>query len=331
MTDRRRIRGGLPAVAWLAAAFFWSGFSFAHEVRPAYLEITESAPQQFHVVWKQPRQGARRLKIDPVFPAACIKENERMTASAATLTLRWQTACDLLAGNVAIAGLDRTLTDVFVRIETLEEGDKSFVLRPGSNSMRLSEPAAATSAYLRLGIEHILFGIDHLLFVLGLFLLVPYRKLVLTITAFTVAHSITLGLSALGGWRLPSQAVEIVIALSICLVALEALHRLRGRTTLGARFPWAIAFGFGLIHGFGFAGVLAEIGLPEDAQLWALLLFNVGVEIGQLAFVAVLIALAYAARLVASAPVRPAQIVTCYALGISGGFWTLERIAAGYF
>lgn len=304
----------------------------AHEVRPAYLEIVERAPNVHAVTWKQPIRGERRLRIDPVLPSTCDVTDESITPLGGTLIKRWQTSCDLRQGTVNVDGLNRTLTDVFVRIRLLDGTDVSTVLRPGDPPIDLSRPVpAATAAYLRLGIEHILLGPDHLLFVLGLFLLVRRNQLIATVTAFTVAHSITLALSALAGWSLPSGPVEIIIAMSISLLGLEALYRLRGRETLGARYPWSIAFGFGLIHGFGFAGALADIGLPPGAEIAALLLFNLGVEIGQLAFIAALIACTYAAANLTKISTRPVHAGACYALGVTGGFWTLERFAGTYF
>ena len=170
----------------------------AHEVRPAYLEITETAHGEYDVIWKQPVLDGRRLKLDPVFPGNCARKNERMSAPAATLVTRWSMACNLNNGELSISGLDRTLTDVFVRVERLEEDDVSALLRPGANAIQLSGPQGApTLAYFKIGVEHIILGFDHLLFVLGLVLLVRPRQLLGTVTAFTVAHSITLAASAL--------------------------------------------------------------------------------------------------------------------------------------
>ena len=303
----------------------------AHEVRPAYLEIVERLPGTHAVTWKQPIKGDRRLKIDPILPDQCTPTDESITPLGGTLIKRWQVSCDLTSGLIGIDGLDRTLTDVFVRIQLNDGTDVSTVLRPGDPPINLSGPApTATGAYLRLGIEHILLGFDHLLFVLGLFLLVRRNQLIATVTSFTIAHSITLALSALAGWSLPPTPVEIVIAMSISLLGLEALYRSRGQDTLGSRFPWSIAFGFGLIHGFGFAGALADIGLPPGAEVMALLLFNVGVEIGQLAFIAILMVGAYTISRIEALPAHPIQTAACYALGITGGFWTIERFTAAY-
>jgi len=304
----------------------------AHEVRPAYLEITETAHGEYDVIWKQPVLDGRRLKLDPVFPGNCARQNERMSAPAATLVTRWSMACNLNNGELSISGLDRTLTDVFVRVERLEEDDVSALLRPGANAIQLSGPQGApTLAYFKIGVEHIIFGFDHLLFVLGLVLLVRPRQLLATVTAFTVAHSITLAASALGGVTLPGPPVEIVIAMSIALLGAEAIYRKRGQDTLAQNQPWIIAFGFGLVHGFGFAGALSDIGLPKGAEIFALLLFNLGVEVGQVAFVIFVLALAWVGQRLYRQGAPFVRKAAAYAIGITGSFWAIERIATTFF
>lgn len=303
----------------------------AHEVRPAYLEITEAAPGQYDVTWKQPILDGRRLKLDPVLPEGCARENQRVTGTGATLVLRWSTRCSLDTGELSIDGLDRTLTDVFLRLHRLETGDITAVLRPGSSTISLAGPSGApTLAYFRIGVEHIIFGYDHLLFVLGLVLLVRPRQLLPTITAFTLAHSVTLAASALGGVSLPGAPVEITIAMSIALLGAEAIYRMRGRSTLAQRMPWLIAFGFGLIHGFGFAGALSEIGLPKGAEVMALLLFNLGVEAGQVAFVLAVLAFVWLGRQVYRRGEPALRLATAYAIGITGSYWAIERIAGTF-
>ena len=299
----------------------------AHEVRPAYLEVTETDPGTFAVTWKQPVLDGRRLKLDPVFPEGCDREHERADAAGGTLVQRWEMQCDLSTGQVEIAGLDRTLTDAFVRVDRLTGDDLSAVLRPGALQLDLASPTGApTATYFRIGVEHILFGFDHLLFVLGLVLLVRPRQLLATVTAFTLAHSLTLAAAALGGITLPGPPVEIVIAMSIALLGAETIYRSRGHETLSQRKPWLIAFGFGLVHGFGFAGALAEIGLPKGAEVLALLLFNLGVEVGQVAFVGAVLLLVLLAVRLARLPLAPARIIAAYAIGITGAYWAVERI-----
>ena len=299
----------------------------AHEVRPAYLEVTETTPGTYAVTWKQPVLDGRRLKLDPVFPEGCDREHERADAAGGTLIQRWEIQCDLSTGHIEIAGLERTLTDAFVRVDRLTGDDLSAVLRPGALQLDLASPTGApTTTYFRIGVEHILFGFDHLLFVLGLVLLVRPRQLLATVTAFTLAHSLTLAAASLGGITLPGPPVEIVIAMSIALLGAETIYRSRGRETLSQRKPWLIAFGFGLVHGFGFAGALAEIGLPKGAEVLALLLFNLGVEVGQVAFVGAVLLLVFLAVRLARLPLPPTRIVAAYAIGITGAYWAIERI-----
>ena len=316
----------------LAAWLMTAAPAVAHEVRPAYLEVMETEPGTYDVTWKQPVLDGRRLKIDPVFPEACVREGEYVASPGGTLVQRWTTHCDLSQGEIRIDGLERTLTDAFVRIDRLEGDDIGTVLRPASPVLDLTVPTGApVAAYFRIGVEHIIFGWDHLLFVLGMVLLVRPRQLLLTLTAFTVAHSITLASATLGGITLPGPPVEITIAMSIALLGAEAIHRIRGWNTLSQRIPWAIAFGFGLIHGFGFAGALAEIGLPKGAEAMALLLFNVGVEAGQILFVGVLLALAFVIHKLAEKTMLPARVALAYFIGFMGSYWAVERIAGAFF
>ena len=324
---------------WLAVCF--TGLSVwlmaaapaaAHEVRPAYLEVVETAPGTYDVTWKQPVLDGRRLKIDPVFPEACAREGEYVASPGGTLVQRWTTHCDLNQGEIRIDGLERTLTDALVRIDRLEGDDIGAVLRPATPALDLTMPTGAPVAtYFRIGVEHIIFGWDHLLFVLGMVLLVRPRQLLLTLTAFTVAHSITLAAATLGGITLPGPPVEITIAMSIALLGAEAMHRIKGWNTLSQRIPWAIAFGFGLIHGFGFAGALAEIGLPKGAEAMALLLFNVGVEAGQILFVSVLLAGAFIVHKLAAKRMVALRAVLAYFIGFMGSYWAIERIAGAFF
>ena len=318
---------------FLCAMYIIGGLSAeAHEVRPAYLELTETSPGTFDVIWKQPVLDGRRLKIDPVYPDGCMEESSSVQPLIASIIHSAKLHCDLSKGVLQIEGLERTLTDVFVRIDFLEKDDVSTVLRPGATRLDLAGPEGAPqAAYFIIGVEHIIFGYDHLLFVLGLLLLVRPLQLIGTVTSFTVAHSITLGASTLGNISLPGAPVEIVIAMSIALLGAEAIYRRRGEVTLGQKWPWVIAFGFGLIHGFGFAGALSEIGLPRGAEIMALFMFNVGVEAGQLAFVAVMLVMAWIVRRFSAAALTPAQVALAYFIGITGSFWSIERIAGTFF
>ncbi len=238
----------------------------------------------------------------------------------------------LVDRTVTIEGILGGATDVIVRVERLDGTTQTERLAPAEPFFTVREsPGAGEIAwdYLVLGVEHILGGIDHLLFVLALLLLVRnLRRLILTVTAFTVAHSITLVSAALGLVSLPGPPVEAVIALSIVFVAAEVIHDQQGRTSLTASSPWIVAFGFGLLHGFGFAGALQEVGLPQTAVPVALLMFNVGVEIGQLMFVAAMVLLAAIFSRVRVLSFPTVSRVISYGIGSVAAFWTIERVAA---
>ena len=322
----------LRLLVGLICLFITAPVTQAHEVNPAYLEVTETAPQRHAIVWKQPLKDGRRLRLVPVFPETCKTGPVQTQLAPGIVVQRWQIECDLSSGDIRVTGLERTLTDAFIRVQRLDGDTITAVLRAGSDRLALDSEATGSpaAAYLWIGVEHIWFGYDHLLFVLGMVLLVRLRQLFLTITAFTIAHSITLALSALAGVSLPGAPVEITIALSIVLLAREAIGRMRGELTLSQTYPWLIAFGFGLIHGFGFSGALASIGLPKGQEVLALLLFNLGVELGQLAFIAVLFAMgALVFRLVKTSE-RPLRYVAAYGIGIAGTYWALERISATF-
>ena len=331
--------------ALLAAAVIASAPVAAHEVRPAYLQIVETAPERFSVLWKQPLMQDRRLPIDPVLPNDCppLADPVPEVVSGA-LVQQWEVACPLDQGAIHISGLARTLTDVMVELQRLDGQRVNALLRPNSPSLDLGDPTPQVAAYLRLGVEHLLFGIDHVLFVVGLVYLIPNRwGLLKTVTAFTLAHSITLALSVLDLVRLPQGPVEAVIALSILFLARELLLPAARRSALTGGRPWIMAFIFGLLHGFGFAGALADIGLPRDQLAPALLLFNIGIEVGQLLIVGALLALLWAARLaglrpptavlqgVAQAPSVPHRglawidLGVIYGIGAMAAFWTIDR------
>lgn len=337
----RRAPDALPA---LLAALALPAALAAHEVRPAYLELTEFSAGAFDVLWKQPAAAdaepgwVLRLPLRPAFPARCRETGRGLPeVTASALIERWTIDCGtrgLEDAPIEIAGLPRTLTDVLLRVRFLDGASVDHLLRPEAPRVALSpdtDRRMAAPAYLRLGVEHLLFGLDHILFVVGLtFLVRRPRQLVAVVTAFTAAHSVTLALSTLGAVTLPRRPVEAVIALSILYLAVELAGggpgADRGPRASLARSPWTIAFGFGLLHGFGFAGALAEIGLPEEARATALLLFNVGVEIGQLAVVGVLLALLYglrAGRVPLPAAVAQAPI---YFMGAVSAWWFLERV-----
>lgn len=305
----------------------------AHEVRPAYLEIRETEPDRYDVLWKTPARGDATIKLDVELPSICVDTLPRVSLSdGAARVLRWSIHCEggLAGQEIAIRGLETTLVETIARFERLDGATQSNRLFAGATSFTAAEPSTVVGVagvYVPLGIEHILLGFDHLCFVLALLLLVKdTRRLVWAITAFTVAHSITLAAATLGYVSAPSGPIEALIAFSIVLVAAEVVAVHRGQTSTTAQRPWIIAFGFGLLHGFGFAGALSETGLPQDAIPLALLFFNVGVELGQLAFVAaVLVATALAGR-IANAVVPQAGLAAAYGIGVLAAFWTIERV-----
>jgi hydrogenase/urease accessory protein HupE len=285
-----------PAILVLAAAI--AGQAQAHDLRPAYLAIAESAPDIYAVTWKAPALGERKLAIYPRLPKSAVEATQRDGAFLSDAYVeRWTVHAPTgFAGEtIVIDGLPESRTDVLVRIERLNGDTSTARLTPASPSFEV--PASmglrqVAAAYLGLGVEHILFGADHLIFVLALILLVRgWKRICLTVTAFTVAHSITLGAATLGYIQVPGPPVEAAITLSIVLVAVEIVNVGRGRESLAARIPWLIAFAFGLLHGLGFAGALSEVGLPGHAIPVALLFFNIGVELGQLLFIAAVMAL----------------------------------------
>lgn len=312
--------------------------AFAHEVRPAYLEVLEHANHHYDVLWKQPTVGDMAVHLEPQISGGLLdRPPSEVDGTSSFQIRRWR---DLDGGEkglegrtLRIDGLDQTITDVLVSL-TLANGDTSQqILRPGAPAMtlHLTGTGRAVSAYLILGMEHILTGVDHLAFVLGLILLVRSRlTLVKTITAFTVAHSITLAATALHFIAPRPSLIEALVALSILFVAVELVHHYRGQDGLTVRYPWIIAFTFGLLHGCAFASALAEIGLPAHAIPLSLLLFNVGVEIGQLMFIAAVVAIGWMLSRMPRGIPAWARWAPPYAIGSFAAFWFVERLSAAF-
>ena len=335
-----RLRMFVAVVAVLA-----SQYARSDELRPGYLEMRETGAGTYHLLFKIPARGDDfRLAIYVKLPDGAQDVGlPRASLSEGAYTERRSIRRDGgLAGQaVSIEGLSATSTDVLVRIESLEGAVQTERLSPTKTSFVIQAvpgPAEVAATYLRLGIEHILFGFDHLLFVLALVILVRgWRRVLVTVTAFTLAHSLTLAAATLGFVSVPGPAVEAAIALSIVLVAVEILNDRRGIPSLAARWPWLIAFCFGLLHGFGFAGALAEVGLPHHAIPVALLFFNLGVEIGQLAFVGVVLAAGWMFHKAAIVRLEPARVrsiaagidlFATYAIGSIAACWLIERTSA---
>jgi len=308
---------------------------FADEIRPGYLELKENNPHVFSVLWKVPAKGDKKLSLQVQLPSNCIdKTNPVSQFTNAAYIQRWITVCDggLVKKTISVAGLDTVNTDVLLRLEFINGTSQSVQLTPTKTSYQI--PAVASSlqivnTYTVFGIEHILLGTDHLLFVFALLLIVSNtRRLLITITAFTLAHSITLVAATLGFVHVPQQPVEAVIALSILFLAMEIVHEKRGKPGYTARWPWMIAFIFGLLHGFGFAGALSEIGLPQQAIPIALIFFNVGVELGQLLFVLVVVFLSWLLhQLNQQKLLARAETVVVYSIGGISSFWLIDRVS----
>lgn len=308
--------------------------AIAHEVRPAYLDMRETAPDEFAVVWKVPAQGEMRLGLHARLPDSCTEKTEPVGSIAADAYLeRWTVACagGLKQREIRVDGLKSTLTDALVRIEYATGDTEVARLMPEAPAFVAAGTQTGlevAQTYFLLGVDHILSGLDHLLFVLALMLLISDRwMLVKTITAFTVAHSITLAGASLGYFSLPQAPVEATIALSIAFVASELVKMKPGERRLSESYPWVVAFAFGLLHGFGFAGALKEIGLPQADVPLSLLTFNLGVEAGQLIFVAGALVLLAAAGALVRVPPAPARLAGAYAIGTAAMLWLVPRIA----
>jgi hydrogenase/urease accessory protein HupE len=304
--------------------------------RPAYLELKQRDADTFDVLWRVPSAGeSLRLAIHVRFPEGTIELSEpRASLGTGTITERWtvRRAGGLAGGEIRIDGLPAGISDVLARVERTDGTTQVVRLvpeRPAFTVEGLQDGVGVSRTYFSLGVIHILEGVDHLLFVLALVLIVgDLRRLLATITAFTVAHSLTLVAATLGLVHVPQAPVEAAIALSIVFVAAEIVHGLRGRPGLTARAPWVVAFAFGLLHGLGFAGALAEVGLPQRAIPLALLFFNVGVEVGQLAFVTGVLTVIAAIAMVRIRWPRWVEAIPAYAIGTVAMFWVIERVLA---
>jgi hydrogenase/urease accessory protein HupE len=330
--------GWQPLAALLVA--FWAILAgvmpaSAHDARPAYLEITETTPGRYAVLWRTPLLSGSPLPVRLGFPESIrnVTDPARRALPDSVIERRLVEADGDLAGKrIEFVGLQGTITDVLVRIQSLDGTMTTTLVRPSQPWIEIEARQgrlAVVAAYLAHGVEHILFGFDHLLFVLALVLIVrDWRVLLWTVTAFTLAHSITLSLATLGYVEVPGPPVEATIALSIVLLAYEIVRVGTGEPSLTARWPWLVAFSFGLLHGFGFAGALTDLGLPRGDIPLALFSFNVGVELGQLAFIAVVLSVTTLARRLRlpDAVGQHALPVAAYGIGGLAAFWFVERV-----
>ena len=318
---------------WLAFLLALAGAvnARAHESLPAYLEIAEQKAGLYGILWKVPSVEGAPPAITFIAPPGCRSRAETPAAQTpGSLTRAWTMECPggIAGRKIEILGLPLTLLDVLVRIRFAGGSTVSHILRPAEPAFTPNGPGNGADAlgYLRLGIEHILYGIDHLFFVLGLLLIVSGAGALLrTISSFTIAHTLTLALATFGVVRVPVAPVEAVIALSIVFLGSELALFARGQRGLTYRSPWLVAFAFGLLHGFGFAGTLSRLGIPRAEIPSALLLFNCGVELGQLAVVATFVTLVHSLRNLELRWPRWARVAVPYAFGALAACWFIQR------
>ncbi|OIQ41270.1 MAG: hypothetical protein BM563_00875 [Bacteroidetes bacterium MedPE-SWsnd-G1] len=304
----------------------------AHEVRPGYFSVLQVNDSIYQVTWKVPAMGDAIPKIYPRVPETWEKLGEQQNLMSGNLrrTFDFKITEPIEGGLIRFDGQEKTLIDILLTIRLQNGNQYSVMIKPSNPRYTIpKEPSKyeVVTTYLILGVEHILIGIDHLFFVLALLLItVGFRKLIKTVTAFTIAHSITLSLSALGVVGLPGPPVEAVIALSIVFLAVELIKHYKGETGLTMKYPWVVAFTFGLLHGFGFAGALADIGLPQAEIPLALLFFNVGVEVGQILFILAVLGFIFILKKLKKSWPNWIQQVTPYAIGSVAAFWLIERV-----
>jgi len=324
---------------WVLALMLFSvGYNCAaDDIRPAWLQLTEaSSGGSFDVIWKQPITPGKRGRIEPSFSEICTTTgNPTVNRTDEWLTQYSRLSCGDQQGadqTVSITGLEQTVINVFVRLVSADGSVKSFIVKPREpvfvfNWATQAADDADLLTYFTFGVMHLLEGYDHVLFVIALVLLVRVPiKLVQVVTSFTVAHSLTLAAATLGLVSISQNAVEAVIALSIVFLALELIKAQQDKPSLLVKYPWTMTFVLGLLHGFGFAGALTEIGLPQETIALALLLFNLGVEVGQLIIVAMVLAGLFFSRTIAQSLVVKLRSLPAYLIGSIASFWLIQRL-----
>lgn len=325
-----------PRVTWLALSILViSSLASAHEARPAYLELKETAPGQYSVLWRTPVLAGMRLPVALALPDDVKKLSEPNVQDLADSVVERRSidagANGLAGKRIEFPGLQLTIADVLVRVEMLDGRKWTTIVHPSQPWVEIAASqswAGVVGTYILQGIRHILFGADHMLFVLGLLLIVKDRWMLLkTVTAFTVAHSITLAIATLGYAEVPVVPLNAAIALSILFLGPEIVRSWQGETSFTIRHPWVVAFAFGLLHGFGFASALASAGLPKHELPLALVSFNIGVELGQLGFIALVLALERSFRILEIRWPRWVEALPGYTVGSLGAFWTIQRVA----
>jgi hypothetical protein len=333
MSSRRSLT--LTLIGWLAWVVVGPAPGWAHPLDPALLELWESGDGAVEVLWRLPLTQPTDAALHPVLPDRCPPASApEVSQSGVHVTQRWRLACGtrrLVGERVGVEGLRERKTEALLRVHLADGRMAQAVLR--GNAPFFTVPPRAglldvVHAYLALGLEHILTGPDHLLFILGLVLLVRGRQLWWTITAFTLGHSVTLSLAVLGFVHIPPRPVEALIAGSIFVVAVELTRQVQGHTLWMGRVPWAMAWAVGLLHGLGFAGALAQVGLPAHDIPLALVSFNGGIEGGQLLFVGLVLAVRAALGLSPIPWPSAAALIPAYAIGSLAAFWVLERVTA---
>lgn len=321
------------ALATLAVLFLCTQPAGADELRPGYLEFSQKSATDWNLVWKAPMRGGVTPATQPILPKGCTANGDpqRNMGEMAMISTFKITCTEAVAGkSIGLSNFSTAQTDVLVRVAPLDRPVQALRLTASAPSVEIAAKPDAwqvARTYFVIGVEHIVFGYDHLLFVVSLvLLLIGFRTIAIAVTAFTLAHSITLIGTTLGFLGLPQRPVEAIIALSIVFLAVEIVKKKEGEPRLSERVPWVVAFLFGLLHGFGFAGALKEIGLPESDVPTALLTFNLGVEAGQLLIVAATLALLWGLRNLRPGWSRPAIRASSYAIGGIASMWLLERV-----
>lgn len=328
------MRTYLSFIIFSFSLFF--GQAFAHELQPSSLEVRQLTAERYEVIWRAPiyygKAHPAKLQLPEHWKTVGEPTVKQLPDSALHRRVVSVQNGVIDGEKIRFIGLQATITDVFVRFVWLDGSNTTAIARPSEPFVDIVAQRSAWQVagdYTELGVDHILSGFDHLTFVLALILIVSgTRRLLITVTAFTLAHSITLAAAALGVVWVPGAPVEATIALSILFLATELMKVKSGQLSLTAQYPWVVAFVFGLLHGFGFAGALTDIGLPEESILLALVFFNVGVELGQLLFVAVIVFIGWMLhKLKQSKLLDRAELVAIYSIGGLASFWFIERIS----
>jgi hydrogenase/urease accessory protein HupE len=324
-------------IRWLLALFalMTAATAQADELRPGYMAFTQQNENDWTLSWKLPMRGGLTPQTNPILPKGCSLSGmpDRVIANGAAETRVAVRCVDSVAGQeIGMSAMAASQTDILVRVAPLLRPVQALRLtadKPAAIIFAKPDRLQVAKTYFIIGVEHILFGYDHLLFVVSLVLLLSgFWTIAKAVTAFTVAHSITLIGTTMGLFGLPQAPVEAVIALSIVFLAVEILKKDPDVPRLSEQLPWLVAFIFGLLHGFGFAGALREVGLPESDVPTALLTFNLGVEAGQLLIVFAALAVVTLLRRFAGKMAAPAIKFATYAIGITASFWFIERLIA---